>query len=56
MSKQEKNDFIRFPVRCSKMAVCQTQYELTRSPSLLPLSIIIKINKNLKEIKKNDAG
>ena len=53
--KQEKHDFVCLPVRGSKKQFVQIQNKLARSSSLQPLTVIIKINKNSKEIKKSDA-
>ena len=53
MSKQKKkNDFVCFPVRGSEKTMCPNPNELTRSLSQQLLTVINKINKKFKVIKK----
>ena len=55
MSKQEKNNFICFPVRGSEKTKCPNLNELARSRSLQPLTIVVKINKKIERNYKSKA-
>ena len=53
LSVSKKRTFVYFPVRGSEITNVKIQHELARSPSLQPLTIIIKVNENSKKIKKD---